>query len=87
MFFFLQVYFGTSNGQLVVMDVHGAMVAQVDLSSPLSITTMAWSCEKFKMEEGDDSAGNSLVFYMDLFFFFLKVFIQLIVENISFSLM
>lgn len=54
-----QVYFGTSNGHLVVMDVHGAMVAQVDLSTPLAITTMAWSCEKFKMEEGDDSSDTS----------------------------
>ncbi|XP_046668145.1 tubby-related protein 4 [Homalodisca vitripennis] len=54
-----QVYFGTSTGQLVVMDVHGAMVAQVDLASPLAITNMAWSCEKFKMEEGDDNIDTS----------------------------
>lgn len=53
-----QVYFGTSLGQIVVMDVHGAMVAQVDLSSPLAITNMAWSCEKFKMEEGEDTTGE-----------------------------
>lgn len=53
-----QVYFGTSTGQLVVMDVHGAMVAQVDLVGPSCITNMAWSCEKFKMEEGEDNTGE-----------------------------
>lgn len=37
------------------MDVHGAMVSQVQLSSEVGITSMAWSCEKFKMEEGDDN--------------------------------
>jgi hypothetical protein len=49
-----QVYFGTTSGQIIVMDVHGAMVSQVQLSSEVGITSMAWSCEKFKMEEGDD---------------------------------
>nr|CAH7768940.1 unnamed protein product [Callosobruchus chinensis] len=55
-----QVYFGTAAGQLVVMDVHGAMVAQVQLAADVAVTAMAWSCEKFKMEETDetdDSAG------------------------------
>lgn len=52
-----QVYFGTTSGQLIVMDVHGAMVSEVQLSS--GITSMAWSAEKFKMEEGDDDVtGN-----------------------------
>ncbi|XP_063906897.1 tubby-related protein 4 isoform X2 [Zophobas morio] len=50
-----QVYFGTTSGQIIVMDVHGAMVSQVQLSSEVGITSMAWSCEKFKMEEGDDN--------------------------------
>ncbi|XP_018322268.1 tubby-related protein 4 [Agrilus planipennis] len=50
-----QVYFGTTSGQIIVMDVHGAMVSQVQLSSDVGITSMAWSCEKFKMEEGDDN--------------------------------
>ncbi|XP_014285071.1 tubby-related protein 4 [Halyomorpha halys] len=49
------VYFGTSNGQLVVMDVHGAMMAQVEIANQVAVTSMAWSCEKFKMEETDDS--------------------------------
>ncbi|XP_035896313.1 uncharacterized protein LOC118505113 isoform X2 [Anopheles stephensi] len=50
-----QVYFGTTQGQIIVMDVHGAMVSQVPLSSDVGITAMAWSCEKFKMEEGEDT--------------------------------
>lgn len=37
------------------MDVHGAMVSQVQLCADVGITAMAWSCEKFKMEEGDDT--------------------------------
>lgn len=37
-----------------MMDVHGAMVSQVQLSNDVGITMMAWSCEKFKMEEGDE---------------------------------
>ncbi|KAL0281588.1 UNVERIFIED_CONTAM: hypothetical protein PYX00_002526 [Menopon gallinae] len=53
----LQVYFGTSHGGLVVMDVHGAMVAQVSLAQA-PVTSMAWSCEKFKMEEGDENENS-----------------------------
>lgn len=47
------------------MDVHGAMVAQVDLAGPLAVTHMAWSCEKFKMEEGDDNTGKLTVKSVD----------------------
>nr|XP_022905081.1 tubby-related protein 4-like [Onthophagus taurus] len=50
-----QVYFGTTSGQIIVMDVHGAMVSQVQLIADVGISHMAWSCEKFKMEEGDDN--------------------------------
>lgn len=54
-----QVYFGTTQGQIIVMDVHGAMVSQVQLYAEMKITSMAWSCEKFKMEEGEDDPGVS----------------------------
>ncbi|XP_043486232.1 tubby-related protein 4 isoform X1 [Polistes fuscatus] len=47
-----QVYFGTTAGQLIVMDVHGAMVSEVQLGA--GVTSMAWSAEKFTMEEGDE---------------------------------
>lgn len=40
------------------MDVHGAMVSEVQLAA--GVTSMAWSAEKFKMEEGDDDvSGNA----------------------------
>ncbi|XP_026668440.1 tubby-related protein 4-like isoform X2 [Ceratina calcarata] len=51
-----QVYFGTTAGQLIVMDVHGAMVSEVQLAA--GVTSMAWSAEKFTMEEGDDDLTN-----------------------------
>jgi len=31
------------------------MVSQVQLSNDVPITSMAWSCEKFKMEEGEEA--------------------------------
>ncbi|CAH2105427.1 unnamed protein product [Euphydryas editha] len=54
-----QVYLGTASAQLVVMDVHGAMVSQVQLVAEGGITSMAWSCEKFKMEEGEEIGENN----------------------------
>ncbi|RVE44013.1 hypothetical protein evm_011311 [Chilo suppressalis] len=54
-----QVYLGTASAQLVVMDVHGAMVSQVQLVAEGGITSMAWSCEKFKMEEGEETGENN----------------------------
>lgn len=54
-----QVYLGTASAQLVVMDVHGAMVSQVQLVAEGGITSMAWSCEKFKMEEGEEGGENN----------------------------
>ncbi|KAM3960985.1 LOW QUALITY PROTEIN: WD40 superfamily protein Tusp [Aphomia sociella] len=54
-----QVYLGTASAQLVVMDVHGAMVSQVQLVAEGGIISMAWSCEKFKMEEGEESTENN----------------------------
>lgn len=38
------------------MDVHGAMVSEVQLAA--GVTSMAWSAEKFTMEEGDDDLTN-----------------------------
>ncbi|XP_046963632.1 tubby-related protein 4 [Vanessa cardui] len=54
-----QVYLGTASAQLVVMDVHGAMVSQVQLVAEGGIISMAWSCEKFKMEEGEEIGENN----------------------------
>jgi hypothetical protein len=46
-----KVYFGTSRGQMKVLDIHGAPVYQVNLSNVSGITSMSWSCEKFCMNE------------------------------------
>lgn len=51
-----KVYFGTTAGQLIVMDVHGAMVSEIQLGA--GVTSMAWSAEKFTMEEGDDDVTS-----------------------------
>jgi len=51
-----KVYFGTTAGQLIVMDVHGAMVSEVQL--PAGVTSMAWSAKKFTMEE-DETCDRS----------------------------
>ncbi|XP_042203298.1 tubby-related protein 4-like, partial [Homarus americanus] len=50
-----QVYFGTTSGMVIVMDVHGAMVSQVPLLDDTAITDLAWSCPKFKMEENEEN--------------------------------
>nr|XP_037280604.1 tubby-related protein 4-like [Rhipicephalus microplus] len=54
-----QVLFGTSNGQILVNDMHGELVAQVTLNEDAAIVAMAWSCEKFKMEEADDDNSRT----------------------------
>lgn len=49
--FCTKVYFGTSRGQMKVLDIHGAPVSQIHLSDESGISSMAWSCEKFCMNE------------------------------------
>jgi len=39
---------------MIVIDVHGTMVAQVSIQEGIAITCMSWSCEKFKMEDTDE---------------------------------
>ena len=62
----LQVLFGTSDGQMVVMTATGSMLAQVTVSAGLEITAMAWSCQRFFLEDQDqlnrdncDAGSNS----------------------------
>lgn len=45
------MYFGTSRGQMKVLDIHGTPVSQVNLADDSGISSMAWSCEKFCMNE------------------------------------
>jgi hypothetical protein len=50
-----QVYIATVYGSLVVMDVHGNPVTRVELNPGLQITGLTWNCEKFNMEEREES--------------------------------
>ena len=51
------MFFGSLTGQLVVMDVHGAMVSNVTLLEGVPVLEMGWNCEKFKMEERDETTS------------------------------
>ncbi|XP_051169428.1 tubby-related protein 4 isoform X2 [Leptopilina boulardi] len=51
-----QVYFGTTAGQLIVMDVHGAMVSEIQLEA--GVTSMAWNAKKFSMAEVEDESTD-----------------------------
>ncbi|XP_023218060.1 tubby-related protein 4-like [Centruroides sculpturatus] len=48
-----QVQFGTTKGHILVIDVHGVVIAQVSVQENVSITAMSWSGEKFRMEDND----------------------------------
>nr|XP_040583533.1 tubby-related protein 4-like [Lepeophtheirus salmonis] len=46
-----QVYLGTSQGGLLILDIEGNTVANIVLKSGFPISDLVWSCEKFNMEE------------------------------------
>jgi hypothetical protein len=52
-----QVYVATAQGGLIVMDVHGNIVSKVVLTLDTPITELVWNCEKFNMEERDDTSN------------------------------
>ncbi|GIY02088.1 tubby-related protein 4 [Caerostris extrusa] len=56
------VMFGTSGGQVIIIDVHGVIVAEVDLPGDSPIAAMAWSCEKFKMDESYEEDRHSFAY-------------------------
>ena len=41
----------------MVMDVQGNLVTRVSLAPDLPITGLVWNCEKFNMEERDDTVN------------------------------
>ena len=51
--------FGTTDGQVIVMSSTGAMIRQFTVHEGNEITSMAWSCEKFNMEEAEARDGDS----------------------------
>ena len=52
-----QVYVGTAQGGIIVMDVHGNIVNKVSLIADIPITDLVWNCEKFNTEERDYSTN------------------------------
>lgn len=60
-FFFLQcaspaqVLFGTADGQVIVMDCHGRMLAHVLLHESDGIVSMSWNCPDFLVEDSTES--------------------------------
>ena len=49
------VLFATNIGYIIVINVNGTMVNQIKIRpSAIAITSMSWSCEKFKMDDTDD---------------------------------
>lgn len=52
------VLFGTSNGHIVVIQVTGTIVTQVPVRDGVSIQSMMWSCERFKMEDGSSEDSS-----------------------------
>ncbi|XP_074604011.1 WD40 superfamily protein Tusp [Brevipalpus obovatus] len=53
------VIFGTSNGSILVIDINGTIVAQTSVRDGHNIRSMAWSSEKFKMEDSEDDGSSN----------------------------
>lgn len=52
---FAQVLFGTADGQVIVMDCHGRMLAHVLLHESDGIVSMSWNCPDFLVEDSTES--------------------------------
>ena len=55
----LQVLFGTADGQVIVMDCHGRMLAHVLLHESDGIVSMSWNCPDFLVEDSTESDTDS----------------------------
>ncbi|XP_022606487.1 tubby-related protein 4-like [Seriola dumerili] len=74
-----QVLFGTADGQVIVMDCHGRMLAHVLLHESDGIVSMSWNCPDFLVEDSTESdtdsddnilpLGNDVLVFLSLFFF------------------
>lgn len=51
--------FGTSDGQIILMSSAGVMLSQISVYAGMEIGTMAWSSEKFNMDETDGNTSSS----------------------------
>ncbi|CDQ59604.1 unnamed protein product [Oncorhynchus mykiss] len=54
-----QVLFGTADGQVIVMDCHGRMLAHVLLHESDGIVGMSWNCPCFLVEDSTESDTDS----------------------------
>uniref|UniRef100_A0A8C1I653 Tubby-related protein 4 n=1 Tax=Cyprinus carpio TaxID=7962 RepID=A0A8C1I653_CYPCA len=54
-----QVLFGTADGQVIVMDCHGRMLAHVLLHESDGIVSMSWNCPNFLVEDSTESETDS----------------------------
>lgn len=52
------VYMGTSQGEILVMDLTGNMVNRVVQKVGVPIVELAWNCERFNMEEQNETATH-----------------------------
>lgn len=57
--FSAQVLFGTADGQVIVMDCHGRMLAHVLLHESDGIVSMSWNCPDFLVEDSTESDTDS----------------------------
>lgn len=55
----MQVLFGTADGQVIVMDCHGRMLAHVLLHEADGILSMSWNYPAFLVEDSSESDTDS----------------------------
>lgn len=55
----VQVLFGTADGQVIVMDCHGRMLAHVLLHESDGILSMSWNYPAFLVEDSSESDTDS----------------------------
>lgn len=56
----MQVIIGVSNGSFLVLNLNGAILAEFMLRENVAVYKMAWSCEKFKLDEDQDLQNDLL---------------------------
>ena len=54
-----KVMFGTTDGQIILMSSAGVMLTQISIQLGMEIISMAWSSEKFSMDETDGTTPSS----------------------------
>ncbi|VDI53276.1 Hypothetical predicted protein [Mytilus galloprovincialis] len=54
-----KVIFGTTDGQVILMSSAGVMLTQISVQIGMDIVSMAWSSEKFNMDETDGNTQTS----------------------------